>query len=220
MNMKLGLRTTALALALTACAARPCFAADAPSSTPADAPAPATPRATSTWYGGEILLAELGSGALIGLGGLTQGSASSGLLTLGFLGHLASGPIVHGLHHASGGAIAGSILLRIGMPILGLLVGAAIGSHVSPSCPATSASSDDVTCDYGLDPIFDGIAYGLLAGTAVSIGIDAGALAWQSTADPSHAAATSKGLTLEPTVLLNREEGGRLVPRLGVAGTF
>ena len=84
------------------------------------APAEVAPQHVAThWYGWQIALADLG---VLGLGAATGGAAT--------FGWLASGAIVHFAHGQTGKGL-GSIGLRAGLPLAGILIGAGASSGCS-----------------------------------------------------------------------------------------
>lgn len=127
--------------------------ADAPSSVP---PAPAgyqwqlapietKPEEPMRWYRGEMVLADA---AAVGVGivGLSFAHSGSGYRSLegyyvpGALAIVAAGPIVHGLHHDGTGAVE-SVALRVGLPLLGAMLGSAsYGKSCYDGCGDTNFS--------------------------------------------------------------------------------
>ncbi len=80
-----------------------------------------------TWYGWEIMLADLGAaGAMAGGGVLTGNSSAFAFIPItGGLAYYTGGPIVHLAH---GGGAAGSLVRRLLMPVGGLAVGGGLGA--------------------------------------------------------------------------------------------
>jgi len=75
------------------------------------------PKPQSYWYGWQILIIDgLSTTLLLSSGG--EGSAA----TLGAIGYLGGGPLVHGAHGHVGKAL-GSAGLRFGLPVAGILLG-------------------------------------------------------------------------------------------------
>jgi len=163
-----------LTLVLTA-AAMHTARADAPSSVP---PAPAgyqwqlapvetKPQEPVRWYRGEMLLADT---AAVGVGviGLSFADSGGGYRAVewyylpGALAFAAAGPIVHGLHHDSTGAVE-SLALRIGLPLVGaMLASASYGKSCYDGCSDTN---------FGMEVM------GGIAGAATALIIDDGFLA-------------------------------------------
>jgi hypothetical protein len=136
----------------TAGSARAQTPEDPPPPVPVAAPSSAdqAPRAIgSSWYGYQLLMTDafavmtLAGAASVGTNG---GSGSSALsVPLGALGsfvYVGAGAAIHGLHHHSGKAAA-SVLLRIGSPIVGAIIGAFAGRAMA----ARSQPSDGDTVD-------------------------------------------------------------------------
>src|SRR6478735_5819164 len=125
------------------------------------------------WYGWQTLTSDAASAGLM-LGGLQAaegynllGGAPLGakaLFTAGLAGYVAGGPAIHFIHKRPAAA-AGSIALRLVLPILGGLLGNSLAT-----CPPPTG--DWGNC--GSREIF----LGLGAGTLAAVAIDAGALSW------------------------------------------
>ncbi|HEY3818191.1 MAG TPA: hypothetical protein VGL81_13520 [Polyangiaceae bacterium] len=154
-------------------------------------PLAAPPRATEPagadlprhWYGWQILLVDGGSLALLPLGG-------AGLVTY------AVGPaVVHAAHGRAAPAI-GSVLLRVGLPLVLGLAGLWVGT--------VATRPDQNSNDIATGPIFGG-ALGLLAGFIGAMVVDDAVLAWE----PVKPSPASKPGAAAPI---------RLVPRLALAG--
>jgi hypothetical protein len=154
------------------------------------------------WYGWQTLAADAAS-----VGVLVAGSATEivPLAFVGFGGYLAGPPLIHRAHKHSGRATA-SLLLRIGLPLAGAAVGAAVAD----------CSEDAFLCPLGEMVI----GYGI--GAAAAVLVDA-SMAWDTAATahiappsppPSSNRRTSISFTsagIAPT-----SNGARLV----VGGTF
>jgi hypothetical protein len=198
------------------------LSADPPPSTPAVAPTASAPPPRTTpevWYGDEILFVDLVSDlTLIGAAYVGNG----GGVALGFVGaggYFAGAPIIHAMHHRSGGIIAGSVALRLTLPILGAVIGAGLAS-----CSSNSASSGaNGNLDFsGLDCALSeaaGAVLGFAAGMVTAQITDA---AFLSTA-PAHAAPSNGGalsLSIQPNVGTLRDSERRVVPTFGVTVSF
>ncbi|HET9989890.1 MAG TPA: hypothetical protein VFQ65_15265 [Kofleriaceae bacterium] len=169
-------------------------AAEPPGLTPAEAPQPATIDVPS--YRLQTALADA---AVIGVGLLastTNGSDGGGVgaaLSLG--GYLLAAPIVH-LAHDHGDRAVESFALRIGVPLLGGLIGNAVGrSQCSFNC--------DNDADIALTAL--GIVTGAVAASAIDIG-------YLSRGDTI----TRTGPRLAPAVAT----GPNGSVRIGIGGTF
>jgi hypothetical protein len=155
------MRIAAVILAMsagTAMAQAPGAALTPPGMTPAlEPPAPALEPS----YRGQTALVDAAAVGLMVLAGSTnnQGLADAGLGT-----YLLGAPIVHYAHHRPGRA-AGSLALRVGLPVLGVIVG--VKTH---SC---GGAGPDL-CDEG--PGAEAVV-GLLAGMVAASVIDTAFLA-------------------------------------------
>jgi hypothetical protein len=107
-------------------------------------PPPAAPP-VKRWYGYQIMLTDLGS--------LLLAVSSRQTRYLGTMGLLAVPAVIHGVHHNTSMAIA-SPLLRVGLPVAGLLI-----SRSATDC-STPGPDDDGTC--GLQRNLIGAGLGLL----------------------------------------------------------
>jgi hypothetical protein len=171
-------------------------AAEPPGATPVYSPPGMTPvfeppaPALEAGYRFQTALAD---GAAVGLFMLGASSNSSGLADAGLGTYLLGAPIIH-LSHNRPGRAAGSLALRLGLPIIGVMVG--IKSH--HSCP-----NNDI-CDEG--PGAEAVV-GLLGGVVAASVIDTAFLAKgdDAPARPSWS----------PSVTANQHGFG-----LGVAGAF
>jgi hypothetical protein len=158
-----------------------------------------------TWYGWQILAVDGGSLALILAG---AGSQSTQFITdLGLLGYVAGGPTVHWAHGNVGKGF-GSLGLRLGLPLGGLLLGVAMAGG---SCGTGNS------CDNAILDIVLGFGIGFIAAPI----IDVAALAYDD-APPKTPSATLRApaLRLAPTATLPRDAAGRMTPSLGLAGAF
>ncbi len=109
----------------------------------------------TTWYGWQTLTADaLSMGALFA----TKGDGA----TVGFVGYLAGAPIIHAAHGnvAKG---AGSVGLRLALPVIGGGIGLAAANCNGPSgvCP------------------FEAFGFGFLGGMGAAVVIDSAALAYE-----------------------------------------
>lgn len=204
-------------IALATCT--PALADEAPGfvALPERAPSPRPPPGHHTnWYGWELLLAD--GVSFIGMPTLalatsSNGETSASLLVLGAGGYFFAPGALH-LSHGRAGAAAGSLALRIGLPVVGILGGTvATGGCTRSLCGIA-------------------LAIGAVVGVVSAVGIDAAALAYERVDDDDlddarsdreapatrsarrHAA--RKPIALAPT-FGPRREGGFDV---GVAGAF
>jgi len=114
---------------------------------PAEEPAP--PR----WYGWQIAAADA---PLLALAATSLDGGGEGAY-IGVAGLLVTGPIVHGLH-GEGGRAAGSAVLRVLAPALGVLVGSSTGR-------GEHEEGDSHTS-------IEGAAVGALVGYGIALGVD------------------------------------------------
>jgi hypothetical protein len=158
----------------------------------------AEPAEETHWYGWQTLLADGASFTLL-FSSLASDSGQA-LPALGLGAFLLGGPVIH-LAHDRGGVAAGSLALRVGLPVAGGFIG-------------LKASECKRVNDYSCDDPGEGLAVvvgtflGASVGALVASGIDAAALAQKTT--PRRA-----GVQLTPE--LTPVSGGL---RAGLRGTF
>ncbi len=200
------------------------LSADPPSSPPTIAPTSSAPPPTTTpevWYGYEVLFVDLASDlALIGAAYVDNGGGAA-LGVIGAGGYFTGAPIIHAIHHRSGGVIAGSVALRLTLPILGAVIGAGLASCSSNS--ASSGTNDGFDLS-GLDCAFSealGAVLGFAAGMVTAQITDA---AFLSTAPAQSiapdASARAPALSIQPSVGTLRDSERRVVPTFGVTVSF
>ncbi len=143
---------------------------------------PAAPAAEPqrTWYGGEIMLSDLASiGVLVAAGNVGDSGAAEALALGGSLG-LASAPaFTHGAH-GNGGAAAGSIALRLGLPAAGMYIGAA-------TCDEEAHRDEFLGC-------LGAAAGGFMLGGIAAMVIDDFGLAWSDAPTSTRAPGYQLGL--------------------------
>jgi hypothetical protein len=127
-----------------------------------DEPAPGC----RSWYGWQSLLGDSVSVALVLAGGESRAT------TVGEIGYLAGGPVIHALHRHPREALA-SVALRGLLPF----AGAALGSD---------AHCDALSC---------GVATGFVLGALTAMVIDDCILAWDDAPAPAPATAPALGIT-------------------------
>lgn len=110
------------------------------------------------WYGAQTLAVDAISIGLV-LGGAR--ARATEWSTLGILGFVAGGPLVHAFH-GHGEKALGSGLMRVGFPVAGGVIGYA-------------AAADDQSWTSGLY----GFVVGSLLGVGTAITLDASVLAWE-----------------------------------------
>jgi hypothetical protein len=151
----------------------------------------------SHWYGWQTLLVD---GGAIGLAVPTHGIAF-------LVGYPLGGPTVHIAHgHAEKGSL--DLLVRVGTPVGGALVGALVLYAIAPN----HCSS----CDVVQDAWQLGAVYGALLGGVGAMAIDAAVLAREEVPVAHRATDLGRaGVTVTPTV---RPAPGSITA--GVLGTF
>ena len=157
--------------------------------------------ASSHWYGWQVLLADGSALALLLFGTSVE---SPGGVYLGAATFVLGGPIAH-IAHRRGGAAAGSLALRLGAPVSGLITGILVGAALSRGGRNhVGTSLDDA-----------GLAGGLL-GLLVAAGVDIAVLArervesavpWTNDDQRMHALAGEPALLVAP-VFVPRQGGG------------
>src|SRR5262245_33494029 len=95
----------------------------------ADEPAPKIKaarreRPLDHWYGWQTLLLDGAATGTILLG--TTNPEGVGIALAGLVGFVVSGPVVHGIHERPAGRVLGSLGLRLGLPLLGGIVGSSV----------------------------------------------------------------------------------------------
>jgi hypothetical protein len=123
-----------------------------------------TPPQVKTWYGGKILAADA---AVVGTLILAVGTNSAPIAALGGVSYLVTPAVIHGVH-GRGGLSALSVVLRIALPLTGMVIGGSMTNcHAS-----TGGEDDDAFCGFG-----EAIVGGVLGVIAASV-VDA-SLAWE-----------------------------------------
>ncbi|HET7500094.1 MAG TPA: hypothetical protein VFK02_03800 [Kofleriaceae bacterium] len=112
-------------------------------------------------YGWQIVVSDV---LAIGLAVTNDGTA----VPLGGLTYLLGGPIIHGMH-GEGGRAAGSLALRVGLPVLGALAGRKLLR------PGSGCAQDDEGC--GESPEIGGLIVGGAIGLATAMIVDAALVA-------------------------------------------
>lgn len=155
------------------------------------------------WYGWQTLASDVAAGGLFfaaaksGDGNLDDGAGTT-LSLLSAAVYLAGAPTVHLLHHRSLRAL-GSFGLRIALPVVGGVVGAA-----TATCPPP-------TGDYGNCGAGE-LVLGAGVGLVLAMALDAGVLAWD---EPKRKERPSAHWGLGPTISSDGKRG-----EVRVFGTF
>ncbi len=152
----------------------------------------AAPMSASTWYGYQVFVAD-GAAVLFATGAFSADSATMGVISVGLYG--LGGPAIH-LARGNYLRAAGSLALRAGLPIVGVLIGKA-----TANCP-----DGKFLCGLG------NAGYGAIVGLAGASLADALFLAWDSEPEPRHSEPSRL-----PALTFNWIHG---TPTLRVNGTF
>jgi hypothetical protein len=163
------------------------------------APRPEPPARPRHWYGWQTLLVDAGSLALAPLG-------------VGIVTYALGPPVVHAAHGRAG-AMLGSLLLRVGLPIVLAVGGAELGSATSIPNPNANTIAPG--------PVEGGLA-GLVLGVVGAVAIDASVFAWEPGRgrEPAKAAGMTPQLMVLPGFVPTGEAEHGRGGWLGVGGTF
>lgn len=157
----------------------------------ARADAPEEERETR-WYGWQILLADLASVGAVVVTPATEGKS----LYLGAGGFALGGPIVH-VAHGRPAIGAASLGLRLGVPLLAAAAGLYVGGETAVKCTPSAADGgcDDVFGAAGaaLAGGFLGLLGGMVAASAIDIGLLAHEPVERTTPPVSVGVAPTKG---------------------------
>ncbi|HEY4013522.1 MAG TPA: hypothetical protein VGM06_09305 [Polyangiaceae bacterium] len=123
----------------------------------------------SSWYGYELLMADAFTAmSFAGAAAAGNGAAGGALAALGGAVYVGSGAAIHVMHHQGGKAVA-SVVLRVGAPFLGGLIGLLVGqSNARQVTPLDSATSSNTST---LPAIFDAIV-GFGVGVVSAVVVD------------------------------------------------
>ncbi len=125
------------------------------------------------WYGWQTLLAD---STAIGFLGIAVASQNPSWLAPSGVVYVAGGPSIH-LAHGRVGALAGSLALRVGLPLVGVGLGAA-----TANCSAQQQSDDE---DSGTACGLTGAVYGFIVGAGVAMVLDMAVLSWEPSTEPT-----------------------------------
>jgi hypothetical protein len=145
---------------------------------------PTPPSREPRWYGGPILLIDLGAGILAGAAAATS---SEGLGVTAALSYVALPALVHGAN-GEGGHAAASVGLRVTLPATGALLGYGIGHHPDQACPQRAPQPGQYNFNFcfnlNLSGLVEGFIGGLLGVITASM-VDALGLAYTRDRSPS-----------------------------------
>lgn len=181
----------------------------------------ASSRGRPRWYGWEIAIGDGASVLGMAVGLSAGGWAGDALGEVSLAGYLAAGPVIHAVHGRLG-ATLGSVGLRVGLPLVGSLVGAVIANAVQPPCPPqrndpglAGAIGDSIGAS--ICPavrISGGVVIGGLTGALAASAADVGLLGW--TKAEAHRRSEAR---VQPVLGLTSTEGRRRLT-LGIGGVF
>jgi hypothetical protein len=179
-------------------------------------PPEGTVRSPIVWYGWQILVVDASALGLTFLSTRASGAAGTASGVLGVGAYLAGGSIIHAVHRRPGAIVAGSVALRLVLPLLGAFVGAAAAHSAVSECESGRASSGDGQSLTGLCGLttFGYAAAGAGIGALAASILDVTALAWT----PSAAPRSSWNLRVTSGVV--RSVDDRRVMTFGVMGTL
>jgi hypothetical protein len=176
----------------------------------------AEPSIPRVWYGWQIALVDVGSAGSLGLATRLPGAAGGLLAIAGTAGYLLGGPLIHGWQGRAGGVIAASVGLRLGLPLVGFIVGVALGEPSVARCESDGQGDALASALCPFDAVSAGIVGGAIGMAAASL-TDSLALSWKPRAS-SDAAATHPSFV--PTFATVRDAERRVTTTLGVRGSF
>ena len=149
------------------------------------------------WYGWQTLAADTIPTALFLA---TIPASNDGVWwTAGAVTFAFSGPIVHGVHDRPIAA-AGSLGLRVGLPVLGMLMGVPLSKCYGHSASAGAGVDISPSCEDNT------IMIGALLGLGVASVADAAFLAYEPSERPQSAQRAPR-LQLVPSVVVRRDRG-------------
>jgi hypothetical protein len=172
------------------------------------------------WYGAPIIATDA-SALLLGTVGVSAGGGSG--LALGFTSfalYAFGGPVIHNVHQ-QGEKAALDVMMRIGLPLVGTLIGAGIGAAIAgpqPSCDSRSSFCLNLPPVQELEGALVGAGVGIFSASVFDIAVLACGPVRHDRADHD---AHADLLRLRPSVTYTRDlRGDSPRPLLGIAGTF
>lgn len=174
---------------------------------PPTVPVSRTAPAERSWYGWQILLADAASFACVGV---TEQEAC-------LLGFALSGPVVHTLHGRPGRGLA-SLGLRVGLPLIGALIGSAVANcpEEPPAPPPSNGNGHGSGFGTVSIPSFCGlseVALGTMIGAAGAMAVD-GVLAFTD-GEPAREASKPSRYAFSPRLAVGQNNVA-----MGIGGTF
>ncbi len=210
----------AMVIILAAIAGGRTAAADEPA--PIVAAPPLSPSAPRAWYGWQILIADAASTAMLILATEASGAGGTTLGVGGFAVYVTGGAFTHAMHHRRDGVIGGSIALRLGLPLIGALVGGSEGASSASQCRSDAASANhgsgmSLGSLCGLAAVGDMVLGGGIGMLVASV-LDVAVLSWADSVP--NAPPGSASLRVLPSIGAVRDTDRRSVPTLTMVGAF
>ena len=171
------------------------------------APPPHPDEADRRWYGWQIILTD---GAAIA--SVAMAAHGSGWGDLGLTLYLGGGPVVH-FAHGNAAKGAGSLALRVAVPLGSALVGGLLGALVGGSPSGCSGFFCPSPAEIGIGA---GVLLGLLGASIVDIAV----LAYDAHPVEPRPHAEPLRLHVAPVTGLPRDSSGHVTPTFGLAGAF
>jgi hypothetical protein len=156
------------------------------------------------WYGWQTLTTDGAAGALAAGTFATNGGVEVTFWTLGIGTYALGPPIIH-LAHGRPAMATGDLALRLGVPALGMLLGAQVDASKPLHC------NEMLDCHQSSDGM---VAGGLIAAAAVAA-LDASVFAYDASERRIHKDAARAGFAWWPSLALTPRGG-----RAGVSGSF
>jgi hypothetical protein len=180
-------------------------------------PSPVSVPIPSVWYGDQTLAVDLGTLALLAVGGAVAGATKDDsfggvVAAAGVVGYWLGGPLVHAAH-GRGMVATQDFLLRFFLPGIGAIAGVIVGSVVGAQYSCGTGDGGPFNC---------GTIWGLIAGDfggfAAAIALDAAVLA----REPAKAPPGPFQLSLAPMfqIVRERERQEAVGAVIGVMGRF
>jgi hypothetical protein len=182
-----------------------------------DAASPQKVRSDSPWYGWQIGVADAASALGMAVGWSANGWAGNALADISLAGFVAGGPVIHVVHRRPAGVVLGSLGLRVGLPIVGGIIGGLIAYAAEPPCKPSATG--------GLEAIgagicqslrgFDGVVVGMPLGALAASVTDVAFLGWDRRAQPRR----SSGARVAPVLAWSSAQGAQRLS-VGMGGVF
>jgi len=191
--------------------------ADGPNQTPAGSASSVDPE----WYGWQAIIADALGGGLLALSSQVSGpNGGVAVAVVGLTDLVVTAPLIH-VAHAQAGRAGISVGMRLGLPLLGGLLGVAVGGSTCQPPPASPGAVDFSGLDC-LGAQIGGALVGAGVGMAIAVIVDDSALAWDRPLVFGRDARSQHSPRLQwmPVAGVACDVGKRQVPTVGVGGTF